>query len=259
MASLKSTGAFCVAKYEMKAEDSAGALYNGGVGEFAYIADPKPASRADGKPWVNINREQAQAECASLGAGFSLPLNAQWQALARNLEGVVDNWVGGVAGTGIALKGHSDGFPPSALAAATDDALSFFETGNSATQEIGADQSRVFTTSRGDKIWDFAGNVREWVLDDLELLGANPPLSPSAVELETLSDINRLLFGPSTKDSRASASLGRVLASEKGAILRGGGMRSRDDAGIFSTYAVTSPAFAFSDFGFRCVYVPSSK
>ena len=53
----------------------------------------------------------AITQCSSLGAGYALISNAQWQTIAQNIENVATNWSGGAVGTGGIPRGHSDGTP----------------------------------------------------------------------------------------------------------------------------------------------------
>src|SRR5690606_29006040 len=108
--------AFCVAKYEMKNDGSDNAV-----------------SQSAGTPWVSITRDDdggtpgAITRCQSIGTEYDLISNAQWQAIARDIElaqsgGVFLNWSNGsTAGANALNRGHSDNSPNNALAASTDD------------------------------------------------------------------------------------------------------------------------------------------
>lgn len=244
---------FCLAKYEMKAISSNGNLANSGSGDVTYQESLVAASRADGTPWVNVTRNQAQAECAALGDEYSLISNAQWQALARDVESQSTNFVNGVP-----VRGHSDGFPPSSLAAGADSDV-YFATGNYETQSEGFQERRVWNLTSGDKIWDVGGNVHEWISDDLESLGMNPVLNGETVELSALSDINKLIFGPVSQEATVQSAFGKIVSAASGALLRGGAWTSAGAGGVYSALAVTSPQFAFNSFGFRCVYLPKAR
>ena len=78
---------FCVMEYEAKiqGDDNGNQAYNS-----AFV----PESRSTGTPWVNISQINAIAECKSIGA--HLISNAEWMALARDIESVSDNYVSGV-------------------------------------------------------------------------------------------------------------------------------------------------------------------
>ncbi len=74
-----------------------------------------PESRPTGTPWVNLNRAQSLAECQSLGTGYSLISNAQWQTIAQNVELVPSNWTSGIVGSELMYEGHSDNVPARGL------------------------------------------------------------------------------------------------------------------------------------------------
>lgn len=75
---------FCVMKYEAKAETNAGGSYDSD-GLSVSLGSYKPASVATNLPWRSINRINARSECQSLGFGYDLISNAQWQTIARNV------------------------------------------------------------------------------------------------------------------------------------------------------------------------------
>src|SRR5262249_47501924 len=142
---------FCISKFEMKST-------GGSV-----------TSAASGVPASDVARDTAAASCSALGGGVSLPSNAQWQTLARNIELVAENWSGGVVGTGAINRGHSDVNPNTALAVGNL-ADPCDQTGNpGCSNGANADfsQKRIHVLSTGSVIWDVAGNVNEWVVDDL--------------------------------------------------------------------------------------------
>ena len=151
---------FCVAKYEMKivGEDDGDQDYDDG-----YEAE----SRAGGTPWKNLNQEQAQTECQAMGAGYDLISNAEWMALAYEIEDHEDNWdpTGGKLNIGQACRSangcrvpstpqgfavlDSNGDPASypffgeALAASEDDDLGCYGLVGFATDHISDPEKQV--------------------------------------------------------------------------------------------------------------------
>jgi hypothetical protein len=156
---------FCVMKYEARESPS---------GSVA-ISIPSDL------PWRDLNRASAIAGCQANGPLYDLVTNDEWQTIARNIELVAQNWREGVAG-GVASgnggsnsnmlnRGHSDGAPNQVLAASTVDAWGCFGTGqqtdpNGACPLTWTDQKRTHRLSTGEIIWDFGGNLWEWVKDD---------------------------------------------------------------------------------------------
>jgi len=82
-------------------------------------------------------------------------------------------------------------------------------------------------------IVDMGGNVSEWVADWV-------PQSTSCPMWGAFSDDRMCLSGAST------------TATGPGALLRGGGIHSSTDAGIFNVNAGFSPAWSDYGLGFRC-------
>ena len=144
------TKRLCVAKYEMKQ-----------VGSTV-------VSQAPNSPYTRVSRNNAVTQCQSLGAGYDLITNDEWQAVARNIELVPGNWGGGFIGS---AQGLSIGVTASVsqVASVNDNepcigvTLSNGETCDSKSWHI---NRRTFTLSNGEVIWDMAGNVWEWVKDD---------------------------------------------------------------------------------------------
>ncbi|MBT4790958.1 MAG: hypothetical protein HON90_05265, partial [Halobacteriovoraceae bacterium] len=135
---------FCVAKYEMK--DVAGTA----------------TSQAASTPEISVDLAAATTSCSDLGVGYTLISNSQWQTIARNIEAVASNWDGGVIGTNNLNTGHSDN-DPAAICDATQEYINT-DCSNSGS-EVGFKQKRTHTLSNTEVIWDFSGNVSEWVID----------------------------------------------------------------------------------------------
>ncbi|MCB0414769.1 MAG: hypothetical protein KDD50_10575, partial [Bdellovibrionales bacterium] len=199
------TREFCVMKYEAKAEKDSG-VGSGSIQDWGCDTDADPSNGGDascsgvsadwvaslapteqytpvakvaGRPWRNISRNEALAECQSLGAGYDLITNDEWQTIARNIELVHGNWsenkVGGVsAGNGGTdsnelNRGHADDAPNEPLSANANDVLGCDGTGqtcNGGTLGDWSLEKRTHKLSNGEVIWDLAGNIWEWVKDD---------------------------------------------------------------------------------------------
>lgn len=154
---------FCVSKYHMKAvKKTDGVPQHDGGPTGVYF----PESRADYRPWVNLDFDAAEAECQSLGANFHVITNAEWMTIAKSIENRFSNWSGNAVGNGYIPRGHSDSAPNSSLPANASDSLPCHSTGN-ANCAIQADpdypQKRTLTLLNNAVIWDFAGNVNSWV------------------------------------------------------------------------------------------------
>lgn len=230
-AEVKAYEDFCVMKYEAKIRG----IEDGTVD--SYNAKYRAESRASGTPWVNINRDEAIEACSNIGA--SLISNSQWQAIARNIESVSTNWSGGRVGEGSLNRGHSNG--SSSLAA-------------SAPEQAGASK-RTHSLDNGAIIWDLAGNVFEWVKDDIKTNeGGNGPVTQEP----WTEDAGKLKWGPKGSyknlNSGEYGGLGQSwLLFSGGAVLRGGVWANSDSAGVFTTDLASTPSGSINNIGFRCV------
>lgn len=240
--------AFCVSRVEAR---------NSGTG----IADFDLTKT----PWVNITRDSAISRCQSLGSGYDLINNNQWQTIARNIELQQENWSSNEVGTGFINEGHGDG-TPSAPIAITDESDVFNGTG-----QTSGDQKRTHVLSNGEIIWDFSGNVWEWVKDtnstDYGTDGFMSLISDSTnPNSGALSDgISRTLknqFGPVGSYSLAAPPYGNlghafVNTGIAGGIYRGGSYQQATTAvegGIFSVKTTFGANVTSGNVGFRCVY-----
>ena len=217
---------FCVDKYEAK-----------NVGGIA-------TSQAGDTPWVNITQYNARAEC--IRAGKHLLTEKQWQAIAHNIEDVGWNWNGGVAGTNQMSDGHSDNVPANSLAASTDsDPCS--GTGQTCDENTWDSQRRTYKLSNGNYIWDFGGNVWEWVdqVNEDEYPVYNSPTA-GWVACSTTGDG---ICG-NTLTTNDQWYRGGTLATR--GFLRGGLWFHGVYAGAFSLDLINAPTNVITFIGFRC-------
>jgi len=226
------------------------------------------ASAAAGLPWVNITRDSSASTCAAVGANYRLISNTQWQTVARNAESVAANWSGNAVGSGVIARGHSDNSPANILENSTDNDP-YFGTGNSGaawntlgvTPAAGTEQKRTQTLSNGDVVWDFGGNVYQWVSDNYADLGVNPTIPTGTDEFSNTSNfptalpaINRLLFAPLGLYNSAQ-NIGTVYGYT-GLVSRGLSFSTGTNAGLFAASLGGSSGGYNSDIGFRCVFLP---
>lgn len=146
---------FCVMKYEAK-----------NVGGVA-------TSQADGTPWNNIDWADADTEADDACSGCHMINETEWMTIAQNVLSIASNWSGGSVGDGYIYRGYNDNTPETGestgvplRASSTNDNDGYYLTGNSSP----SDQRRTLTLTNGEIIWDFAGNVAEWVD---QTIGAN--------------------------------------------------------------------------------------
>ena len=85
----------------------------------------------DGMPWVGLTQKEAKKACEDIGA--HLITNAEWMAIARDIEATASNWKNGE------LVGETQGL------------------------FLGMIPEQTFTLSNGEIVWNMAGILWEWV------------------------------------------------------------------------------------------------
>lgn len=234
---------FCVMKYEAKKN----------------TFDHPTSLVFDAGPWVSINRNVSRVKCKSLGTKYDLISNDQWQTIARNIAGVAWNWSSGTVGSGEINRGHSDNSPSGAQIPDSNDSAACVNTGQTCSDTVWNAQRRTHKLSNGSVIWDFAGNVAEWVTNNSEVnLGVTTNISMlvngSFRQIKYGAHIDTLCASPSTTPFCGMG--GASSAFSAGAVARGGHYLDGVLSGIFHfrlDYAVTATN---TTTGFRCVYVP---
>lgn len=235
------------------------------VGNFQVISKP------DGAPITFIpeddgTKTSAKAYCENINA--HLINNNEWMTIARNVEQVSANWCnrdgsgcGNVPGTPgkILANGHNDSKPNKALPAGSDNQPNFMD-----------DQKRTLTLSNDRIIWDFAGNVWQWVDATIprkdEPRSITPNLGGSGwvwAEFQTVKYSND--FAPSNPNWNSTQGVGRIyhynLSGDTDSTLytyiRGGNWRHGYDSGAFTIHMQPVPDKTnIDDVGFRCVTSP---
>ena len=228
---------FCVMQYEAK-------ITGDDNGNQAYNASFVPESRSSGTPWVNISQINAVAECKSIGA--HLINNAEWMALARDIESVGSNYVSGV------LKRGNVG----------DTATGDY---NGADPEAGVTNPlATLYLSNGQTIHHLSGNVYEWVDFTITGAGSQPQVAYQTPfgwqEFTAVTNYGNTLgrdnVAPKSTSLDGSTGVGRIYYRSDDTILRalgrGGYWYSTSNAGVFALTLDRSPAGTYSYIGFRC-------
>lgn len=234
------TLSFCVAKYEMKNNTTL-------------------MSESSGQPYTGINKASALSACQSLGTGYDLITNNQWQTIARNIADQATNWSSGVAYSGELNTGHSDNVPANSLSANSDDNQACEGTGQSCSSSIWDSQRRTHTLSNGNVIWDFAGNIYEFIKEDNNSAQGTDGYASTFNGNNSLQDnfSNDTFCASPSSAPYCGFGWGRVNFNS-GVILRGGYWTSGAGTapGIFASDLSFGPAGSSTALGFRCVYQP---
>ena len=217
---------FCVMKYEAK-----------------YSYGNVATSKDDSSPWTNVSWYNARQACKANGYGYDLISNEQWQAVARSIESNTSNWQYGKIN-----QGHNDAEPNHSLAASYDDNQGCFSTRQYCYSSWNS-QKRTHKLKSGDVIWDVAGNVLEWTLNQAPSRVWNQYSAYSKGEAKRA-------YGPRLQYNQDSG-LGYLYSdhwSYGSMVVRGGGFGNHDKTGIFATDLQHPRHVARNYLGFRCVH-----
>jgi hypothetical protein len=264
------TTEFCVMKFEAKC-----------LGASCPTATPGPTatavSQAAGTPWTSIDQINAKLACTNKGAQYDLISNPEWMTIARDIEMNVLNWTGGSIGSGVLSRGHTDNSPASTLAVSNVNDP-YAGTGNTAVQAVGSgrEQKRTFILSNAESLWDFSGNVWEWVNWSLgaplttvapnnkAYVGVENGPQTAYAEFTSLSvnissgdQMEMITWRPTNPTFNSSHYIGRYIAGANnsgGAAFRGNDFDDGANAGIFSLNLNEDSTASYPDIGFRCVY-----
>jgi len=241
------TSDFYVMKYEAK-----------NVGSVA-------TAQTETTPWVNITHPSAVSACTALGAGFHLLTIAETQTINRNIEAQGANWANGIVGSLIS----ADGGLKRGNAGTTDSASYTLATLGPDYVGAGSGSDRTSTSkaklvlSNGNEIWDWAGNVFEWIYG----AGAGGTLgAPSGVTFDTslVQDWNvaglndeRPILGPSNNSYTNLYGVGKYVGSAStNAVLRGGawgyGASPDTNGGAYYLNFNSTTGEFLTNIGFRC-------
>ena len=213
-------------------------------------------SQANITPWVNITQTAAIAACSALGSGSHLLTIPETQTINRNIEAQTANWanwtIGSLVSAGGGLKRGNVGITDSA---------SYI----GATPEFGTsrDVKTKLVFSSGGEIWDWSGNVWEWIYG----AGADGTQgTPSGVTFDTggyyewnstaSPDLSqeRPVLGPLNNSWTGAYGVGRYIGGvTTNAVCRGGSWYAGDSAnGVFAFNASRAPSVVDNSIGFRC-------
>ncbi len=263
---------FCVAKYETKCTGSACATVV--PARIGPTANAVATSQAADLPWYGLTIALSRTACENLNAGqtptrFTIINNPQWMNIAREIELNDLNWSSGTKYSGMMNRGHTDGNPSSKLAADLD-SLPYSGTGNSASDGLNAgwEQKRTHVLANGKIIWDFSGNITEWVDWNVPQIERAYRFSDGGVSPNNLNftDLNTNLSSGAMMRSLWFPAGGSMSIADGYGGYRGGG-DSYDLSNLDKDLYIRRGGFGIyqadaryddSDpgIGFRCVYLP---
>ncbi|EQC48424.1 hypothetical protein M899_1941 [Bacteriovorax sp. BSW11_IV] len=238
---------FCVMKYE--------ASNNG---------SNQPISSDVAVPWSAVSMDNASAYCRNVNepgfqsSRFDLIANEEWVVIAKNIELQPSNWSNGAIGSPNALnRGWS--LATNTNFSSDKSVNCVFNTGVNACAVSGDhNYKRTHNLSNGEVIWDFAGNLSEWVdftltdsvltmgPTDVSSAGYMEPIPTGSLVLEDIGQTNGYGFSQGT---------GKIIGGPVGALTRGGFYNEDLSAGIFNmNMQASSSASSATKNGFRCVY-----
>lgn len=212
------------------------------------------------QPELNVSANEAKPYCTALGTGYDLISNPEWMTIAHNVEEVAANWSGGAVGSGCLKQGNIG----TAITGCS------YNNSNSVAYAGSRDPVSKLMLSNGQEIWDFSGNLSEWV-DWIP--GGGFDLAPTSCQQTNIELYNVNCTGltvgdylPSNPmgiaeaDYNSSLGLGQVYIITTGgdAALRGGEYTSgQAQSGIYNLYTALNPGNSFQYTGFRCVWRPT--
>ncbi|MCX6353792.1 MAG: hypothetical protein NTZ78_02670 [Candidatus Aureabacteria bacterium] len=204
----------------------------------------KAYSQAADTPWL-ISISSAAAACTAIGAHLCTVKEAQ--TINRNLEQVASNWYGGIVGTNGMYRGNcglADSFG--------------YNKGN-VDYGTGRDTKARLTLSNTQEIWDWSGNVGEWIWGDatdgtIDTTGGIAWDTGGWYEWNTTSPSlseERSVLGPSTNSYTSTQGMGQYYGGlSTNTFRRGGRWMDEVATGCFGLELDTSPAS--TNGGVRC-------
>lgn len=214
-------------------------------------------SQANNTPWVSISQTNARVKCRDLGSGYDLLSNLEAMTLGRDIESVDANWGGGVVGNGCLKSGNTG---TATVGCSYDGANPEYGTGR--------DSRAMLTLSNGNIIWDFSGNVEEFV--DWTTGGSLATAPVGACEVPytdvyyySCAAYNDKDYKPLNPAGVGSYNGARGIGNYTGNTYltgrtprRGGHYSNGLNAGVFALTINQTQTWTNSQVGFRCVYRP---
>lgn len=193
----KGVRGFCIAKFEMKHpsdENGRFVVKSHGSGEWDWRPDTTsiPTSTSQSRPWILISYQEAVDSCSRIKSpdfSYSLISSYEWDTVSESISNTNENWSGRQVASGELSKGfrildinHRDDATylrnyvcawrtdSSDYCAAPLPVSEIWNVHSDLSTSIGESETQQFVQNRthmlsnGQTIWDFGGNVSEWVI-----------------------------------------------------------------------------------------------
>ena len=224
-------------------------------------------SQAASAPWVSVTQAEARTQCSAVGTGYHLVTNAERMAIARELESTTANWSSGTVGTGYVNRGWSanstrtDTWSNTAVAASTAAGCLYNTAADTCAGAGTHTYKRTHTLTAGGTLWDFTGNVAEyidWTVEAKDLAYSFGPITANNYEFTGVNagtgmPVETWRPGNTSYDS----TYGIGLYSTGGGSITAARVFGSFDDGIWSGIyglAMGSVTASNSRIGFRCAY-----
>lgn len=254
----------CVMQYEAKAKVKNGtALIACDTTNNICSPNTHEAVSAPGViPWTYITQDDAIKACQNIGA--HLMTNAEWMAIAMNIEKVDENWHSGVLKQG-----------------KTGEDISYISYGG-AGLDTGNPTLATLKLTNGQEIYHFSGNVAEWVDDRVVCKSTRtcpglPGFNKSAsfgdgdfgyYEFNSINDddwgkyVAMSIIGSINKTYTSTKGIGKIFIADTVVgsfnsydhrLTRGGSLNDHENAGIYNFNLNNEDSKSDNFTGFRCV------
>lgn len=269
------TKGWCVQKYLPVPYNTTGWTLNGSYNTYTYqdAYETDDTKNVTTKPSVYpisyVSHNNARAICTNRlvdDVGNKIPdampmKYSVLEKLLKDISLVPANWSGNAVGAGFIYSGHNDNSPNKALAAGALDSDGYFGTGNSSSS--GANQKRTLVTSKGDVIWDFAGNLWEQMYEGQNIGGTSAwteytskaDTHPFDPKLISGYDWNSTQGAGQTYGDNNVATINSITSTNPSYwLLRSGHWYNASSAGLFASHwSAYSLANRNSSVSVRCI------
>ena len=215
-------------------------------------------------PWDNLTREEAISASKRNGDRYDLIDTIAWTGVARLIASVPENWSTQKIYEGHLNIGHASPVPPQTLEASSNDDDSCYQLSEKCSLSQWKPMRRVHILPNQEIIWDFSGNVSEFMNDKFI---SKTRIESSYISMMNFKNPGVARFAPRVNCNEPASKenyycgygwfwKANTLADP--VIARGGHWDNKAEmsAGIFSAIVRLSDGERYPKVGFRCVFAP---